>query len=36
LEKNITCHPSGFRFIGEDDIPVSTSVQQMVPSEDEE
>ena len=33
---NVTCHPSGFRFNGEDDIPVSKSVQLMVPSEDAE
>jgi len=35
-KKISTCHPSGFRFIGEDDSPVSKSVQLMVPSEDAE
>lgn len=30
----ITCHPSGLRFIKDDDIPVSKSVQLIVPSED--
>jgi len=35
-KKNFTCHPPGFRFIGEDDSPVSKSVQLMVPSEDAE
>jgi hypothetical protein len=34
MEKNITCHPSGLRFIRDNEIPVSRSVQLMVPSED--
>lgn len=35
-KKNFTSHPPGFRFIGEDDSPVSKSVQLMVPSDDAE
>jgi hypothetical protein len=31
---NFTCHPSGLRFIRDNEIPVSKSVQLMVPSED--
>lgn len=30
----ITSHPLGLRFIKDDEIPVSKSVQLMVPSED--
>ena len=29
-----TCQPPGLRFINDNDIPVSKSVQPMVPSED--
>ena len=34
MEKIITCHPSGLRFIRDNEIPVSKSMQLMVPSED--
>jgi hypothetical protein len=34
MDGNFTCHPSGLRFIKDDEIPVSKSVQLMVPSED--